>query len=309
MGFFNKLFKNKSSEIQTNKTNCNKVLNKKRIDLCEMPSQSEIVTLWLISQKKDARLDTFKLTKKDTECYNIELNSCLSHLIKKQLLSCDEGKLIVSSSGIQELERYNCYVIMHLHPEYHLTIEDFTSNSHWHTINDNDIAWGIFNKRILEYTQNKMWSQLKLNYNNMATLLIEESKYELALDFIFAASFLGTSGMMDDNSVTPHSVEIFNRDITVPLKNICQKLNLQPSDIRTKYTNSQLITSLKKLLPFYYYDIEYACEFMLEALATNNTKGIFNKPSPSIESHIIKPNVNETKKYFYASAENLCKFH
>jgi hypothetical protein len=196
---------------------------------------------------------------------------------------------------------------MHLHPEYDLDINDFISNPHWHKIKDNDIIWSILNSRILDYTKAKKWSSLSNNYSNMATLLIEESKFESALNFIFATAFLQTSGMQDENILTTYPIEIWNHSVTVPLIELRKKLNLSIEDLSKKFCESQIVLSLINLLPFYYYDIENSCQFMIQALKKGETKGVFNEYL--LELPLVKniPDKNETNKYFYNSTENILK--
>ena len=294
---------NKKLENPDNAPNLNIVqTNSSCID-----AQSEIVLLWLISQKKEPDIDNFKITKTVETRYNLNVEGGLQHLIKEKLISNNNGKLIIEESGILKLKSFNCYVIMHLHPEYQLSISDFVSNPQWHIINDNDIIWGIFNSRILQYTKEKMWASLHNNYTNMASMLIEESKYESALDYIFASAFIETSGMIDNNTVTVYGIEISNYCITVPLLNISKNTNLSIEDLYKRYCASNIVISLMDLLPFYYYDLDNACKFMLEAYKNGDTKGIFTEQNLKIRLKKNLPDEKETKKYFYNSVENIVK--
>ena len=274
-----------------------------------LDEQSVIVLLWLLSQKSGYTIESFKVPKKITSRYDLDVSNGLHYLFKEDLISEVDGKIILSERGTKRLKEYNCYVIMHLHPEYDLKISDFTSNPQWHTITDNDIVWGIFNGRILKYTKARMWGLLHNNYSNMATLLLDESKPLAALDFVFAAAFLETSGMMDDNVLTIFGIEIWNRTITIPLVTIAKQLNLTVDNLRIKYRESKLIMSLKEVLPFYYYDVEEACEFMIEAFLQGDSKGIFTEQMLKQPLKKNVPDENETQKYFYNSTENLLKKH
>jgi len=274
-----------------------------------LDEQSVIVLLWLLSQKSGYTVDSFKVPKTITSRYNLDVASGLRYLFRENLISEMDGKILLSEHGTKRLKEYNCYVMMHLHPEYNLTIRDFITNPQWHTITDDDIAWGIFNGRILKYTKARMWGLLHNNYSNMATLLLDESKPLAALDFVFAAAFLETSGMMDDNVLTVLGIEIWNRTITVPLMTIAKQLNLTDDNLRIKYRESKLVMSLKDLLPFYYYDIEEACEFMIEAFLQGDSKGIFTEQMLKQPLKKSVPDENETQKYFYNSTENLLRKH
>ncbi len=295
-----------NNDVQIAKTESVKHITQNRTAL---DLQSEIVLLWLLSQKKDPTFDNFKVTKKVETRYNLNLANGLQQLIDEKLISNVNGKLIIEEGGFLKLKEYNCYIIMHLHPEYDLSYSDFSDHPHWHNINDNDIVWGIFNGRIMQYTKEKMWTSLKNNYCNMASLLIEESKYEKALDFLFAAAFIETSGMMDENTVTTYVLEINNYDITVPLLNISKKISLSVEDLHKRYLESQFVLSLRDLLPFYYYDIDDACIFMLEAYKHGDTKGIFTEQMLKIELKKNIPDKNETQKYSYNSSDNILKKH
>ena len=272
-----------------------------------MDLQFKIVLLWLLSQKKDVTIDNFKLTKKILTRYNLDFNIAIKHLLDEKLISNESGKLVLEDAGLQQLQEYNCCIIMHLHPEYNLNINDFISNPHWNKIKDNDIIWSILNSRILDYTKAKKWSSLSNNYSNMATLLIEESKFESALNFIFATAFLQTSGMQDENILTTYPIEIWNHSVTAPLIELRKKLNLTIEDLSKKFCESQIVLSLINLLPFYYYDIENSCQFMIQALKKGETKGVFNEYL--LELPLVKniPDKNETNKYFYNSIENILK--
>ena len=298
-------------EIQTRHTVTQKtdtaVVKKHAETSATIDLQAEIVALWLLSQKKKPTVDTFSIPKKVQDRYNFNTNTVIEHLLTKKLITNDNGMLSVTESGLSRIREYSCCVIIHQYPEFKLTEKDFTENPNWHKIKDNDIIWGIFNSRILEYTKTKMWTSLMTNYENMAKLLIGEAKHEKALDFVFAAAFLNTSGMLNENIVTVYGVEINNRSITVPLVEISKKLELNVEDLRKKYRESQLVLSLSEILPFYYYNIEEACEFMLEAFTCGEKKGIFTEGMLKRKLKKNTPNKNETSRYFYNSIENIMK--
>ena len=150
-----------------------------------------------------------------------------------------------------------------------------------------------------------MWSSLKNTYTNMATLLIEELKYENALDYIFASSFISTSGMIDNNAVSIYNVEINNYNVTAPLLEIIKKLNIDYAEMHEKYNKSQIVLSLRDLLPFYYYDVENAGKFMIEAIKCGETKGVFTEQMLNIKLSKNMPDEKETQKYFYNSVDNI----
>ena len=124
----------------------------------EIKLRNAVFVLWWISQKKNKNINDIKLPKKYVEQYNLNFSKEIVHLIKIGLLINSDNVLSISDAGKKYLEFYNCFIIMHLHPEYHLSYCDFCSNQEWHNIKDNDIIWGIFNKRQLESTKNNQWN-------------------------------------------------------------------------------------------------------------------------------------------------------
>lgn len=267
----------------------------------------EIIVLHLLSKKKNVLKETFKVSKKVAEHYDISLDIILDKLIDDELILNNNGNLSLTDKGKEYLKTYNCFVIMFIHPEFDLSFDDFQSNPQWHVIKDNDIIWGIFNKRILDCTHSKMWSNLKHNYSNMAALLIEEEKYEQALEFICASAFLSTSGMCNENVVTTFMVEINNYAVTNYLKLVVEKMGIDADFITNKYVNSKIVISLLDILPFYYYNVKEACVFMLEALERGDSKGIFTEHMLKVPLPKNKPNTEETGRYFYNSTRNQLK--
>lgn len=271
--------------------------------------------LWWISQKKDGyNIVEHKFPKWFFNDYKINFDLETKNFLDKGFLQYnDSNSIILTEKGKQELAYYNCIVIMKTHPEYDMKLSDFSLHKQWHIIKDNDIVWGKLNSRIIEYTKNKLWDNLESTYSAIASLLIEETKYQEALPFIFASSFLETSGMHNDNKLSPLCeykntdvpfVEINNFNVTALLQKINKALNLNENDLFEKYVSSKIVLSLIDILPFYYYDLTEAFKFMFEALNRGETNGIFTIYILNKQLKYNKPNMKETKKYFYNSTEN-----
>ncbi len=137
--------------------------------------------------------------------------------LKQGFLQDENGIVKLTDAGVNKMKELDYVIYIHEHPQYCLTIQDFKRAPNLHKVQNADIVWGIFNSRILLYTQKLMWKSLMANYGNMANLLMEEKKYEKSLDYIFAASYLCTSGMGDNNELTPIWSELGSKK-----RNICQ---------------------------------------------------------------------------------------
>lgn len=295
----------------------NVLLKSKKND--EIKLRNETFILWWISQKKNKNINEIKLPKKYVEQYNLNFSKEITHLIKVGLLIDSNNILSLTDAGIKHLEFYNCFIIMHLHPEYHLSYLDFCNNHGWHAINDRDIIWGIFNKRLLEFAKTNMWDEYCQNSSNMATFLIEEEKYNNALEFIFEVAFIETSGMHNNNVLQHYNntngdfyvafLEINNYLVTKPLNRIKAQLSLSLEELKSKFLQSQRVKAIKTLLPFYYLNIEACWEMIQYALEQGREKGIITltdltKSGSEIRYNIPKEN---SSNYFYNSIENLLK--
>ncbi len=328
MGFFSDLKKLFSSQQETTISKSKSTISvefnnsqAERQEVKPIPYENNIhsclVLHWISKKKKGYERATNKFPKWFLNDYYIDFNTTLEECLIRGLLSEDNGIVKITTLGEQELKDKDFIVYIKEH-DYNLSVEDFTSHPHLHKVSNNDIAWGVFNKRILEYSQKQMWGELKHTYYCMSLVLIEESKYEQALDFIFASTFIQTSGMGDNNELSPidkHKkklpngcpniflMEINNYTTTVPLLDVNSHLNLTDEDIKTKYLTSEIVESLTKLLPFFYFNKSESCWFMLEAFHKGEKKGIFPLTNVSQKLKFNKPDPNSTL-YFYASVEN-----
>ena len=332
---FNKLFKKKtvdntSSQMQVSTTssepsaptvsyvhtanNRDKVINK---------DNDVIVLWWIAGKKKGYDKATNKFPKWFEKQYGIAFNTVMEGYIKNGCLS-EEGNIVrISQTGEEKLREFDYVIYIHEHPQYCLALSDFKNSSNLHKVQNSDITWGVFNSRVLEYTKKGMWTSLEANYGNMADLLVEEKKYDTALEFIFAAAFIETSGMRDNNELTPimsdyvskkkeylengmpniFLLEINNYHVTVPFLNVQKNLNLDWSDVKEKFLSSQQIASLERILPFRYFEKEQSFEIFKQAIEADGKKGIFRLADCSKKLKSNTPD-EHSSRYFYASVEN-----
>lgn len=287
---------------------------------------NDALVLWWISKKKKGYdKSSNKYPKWFMNSYGIDFDKKMSSFINQGYLSDTENIVRVTDAGDEYLKEYDYIVYIHEHAQYALTINDFKNAKNLHKVHNSDIAWGVFNKRILTYTQKMMWGSLAANYGNMASLLVEEKKFDQALDFIFAAAYVETSGMQDGNELTPifeeytkrgykknklengmpdiFLLEINNYYVTAPFLKAQENLNLDWDDIRRRYLSCRLIESLEDVLPFRYFEKEESFEFFKEAIMAGGKKGIFPLRDVSKKLRTNSPDEHSTK-YFYASTEN-----
>lgn len=327
---FDKLFK--KTEPDTSKGKTASQVNSAvptRSPLISKGSDSDALVLWWISKKKKGYDRTSnKFPKWFAKDYGIDFNRCVKRYCDQGCLSDDNGIVKITETGLEKLKAYDYVIYVHEHPRYELSLKDFKKAPNLHKVQTSDIAWGVFNSRILEYTQRGMWKRLASNYGNMADMLVEEKRYEQALDFIFAAAFLETSGMEDNNEVTaimeemtdkgwkdtylPNGMpdifllEISNYNVTAPFLKAQENLNLEWPEIKDRFLQSRQVASLEGILPFRYFEKTESFEIFKQAAEAGGKKGIFPLKDCTSKLKWNKPN-KRSKTYFYASIDNQLK--
>ena len=278
-----------------------------------------------MKKKKGYDLSTSKYPKWFANTYGIDFNVVANEYIVKGDLNVQGNIVSVSQVGMETLKRYDYVIYVYEHPQYEISLDDFRNTSNLGKVQNSDIAWGIFNQRSLLYFGNRMWKSLASNYAHMADLLVEEKKYELAMDYIFVTAYIETSGMLDNNELTPimseytsngwkkrflpsglpniFSLEINNYWVTVPFLKIQEELKLDWNDIRNKFIKNDFVLSMESNLPFKYFEKEESFEIFKEAIQNGGKKGIFSLKDVTAKLKYNSPNEN-SRDYFYASVEN-----
>ena len=292
-------------------------------------SDNDILVLWWIAgKKKGYEIASNKFPKWFMTQYGIDFNKLMNSFISRNHLQSEKGIVSITQIGKEELKKFDYVVYVHEHPKYCLNLNEFKNSPNLHKVQNSDIAWSVFNSRIIEYMRRGMWSSLSANYGNMADLLIDEGRYDQALDFVFASAYAETSGMRDNNELTaimaeptkngwknkslPNGMpdifmmEINNYYVTDPFLKIQEKLKLEWSDIKNRFINSRLIANLEENLPFRYFEKEQSFEFMKQAVEAGSRKGIFTLSDCNAKMKWNKPDENSSL-YFYSSIENKMK--
>lgn len=135
----------------------------------------DVIVLYWISKKKQG----YEKNKKNypkwfMNTYGIDFEKIMEQYLKQGFLSEENGIVKITDTGQEILKEFGYVIYIHEHPQYCLNIDDFKNSKSIHKAPLNDIAWCIFNQRIIAYTQKMMWRSLAANYANMANLLIEE---------------------------------------------------------------------------------------------------------------------------------------
>lgn len=291
--------------------------------------RNDIIVLYWISEKKNGYdLKSNKYPKWFKDQYNIEFNDVVNDYIKKGFLSSDGALVTVTLDGEEQIKKNSYVIYVYENPQYCLTLDDFANADSLGKVKNEDIAWGVFNYRIITYQNKMMWSSLSANYANMADLLIHEKKYENALDFIFSSCFLQTSGMTDYNKLLAFNteyvdgktkdkylsngnpdifcLEVNNYYVTVPFLVIQKELKLDWDDIHTRFVTSRYVKMLEQSIPFAYFGIEESYAIFKEAIEVGDKKGVFPVSKISVSLKYNVPD-KQSKNYFYDSIENRMK--
>ena len=335
--FFDKLFKNPKNytEKKPEKTeNTTSTVSSPSVQYVHTSGNREkstakdndVIVLWWISKKKKGYDKTSnKFPKWFLNQYGIDFNLVMDQYIQRGFLSDEDNMVKVTSAGEKELQKLDYVIYVHEHPQYCLSIRDFRKVPNLHKVQNADITWGIFNSRIIEYGQKAMWESLAANYGNMASLLIEEKKYDQAIEFVFPAAYLETSGMRDNNELTPIMADFTKRGwknkylpngmpdifllainnyyVTVPFMKAQENLNLDWEEIKYRFLNSPHIEGLESTIPFRYFEKEQSFEIFKQAIEAGGKKGIFSLKDCNKKLNWNTPN-EHSNMYFYASVEN-----
>lgn len=292
----------------------------------KLNNDNNVIVLWWISKKRKGYDKTSnKFPKWFWNQYEIDFNQVMSVYLKKGMLQEEAGIMRLTQTGENELKEYDYVIYVHENPQYCLDINDFKHSPNLHKVQNSDIVWGIFNSRILEYLQKAMWESAASNYGNMADFLIKEKKFDQAIEFVFAAAYLETSGMRNDNELTPimaectkrgwknkflpngmpdiFLLEINNYYVTVPFLKAQEHLKLEWDEVRNRYINSNQIKSLETNLPFRYFEKEQSFEIFRQAIEAGGKKGIFPLSNCVKKLKYNTPD-EHSEIYFYASVEN-----
>lgn len=101
----------------------------------------------------------------------------------------------LSAKGISFMKEHEDYVTLHNHKNWDISLEEYVDFKHSFPFYGNfrDIVWGIFNKRVIEYS-NK-YGFLRNNYLNMSYLMKEENNHKEELRYLLYVLFFDVCGV------------------------------------------------------------------------------------------------------------------
>lgn len=182
---------------------------------------------------------------------------------------------VLSEKGKKFLDENRDYIKIHTHPSWQITIDDYLkakkqSNSY---SSFNDLAWGIFNHRTIEYSKNRQYGLVRNNFYNMYQLLKEEEKNERALEMLIMVIIYDLSGVSTVELLELYKQGIYDKD---QLLDSYSNIFLAPgiikaiSDLEPFYTEKLARDVYKKVfLPINFCSENLLIEFMNDLY--NNT--------------------------------------
>lgn len=170
-------------------------------------------------------------------------------------------RYVLSEKGSKFIKDNYFYIGLHNHQNWCISIYEYEHKKNSFSFKPlfNDVVWGIFNDRNLEYTKKYNWGLVRNNISNMAELLFSENKKDNALLLYITVLYYDLSGL-DNNNILLDFDQLF---IAPGLIKII--LNLK------EYYDEKLIETLPFInqLPFSYFSID-TFKIILHDLFSNN---------------------------------------
>lgn len=232
-----------------------------------------LYTFKLDDLKKILKQNNLKVTGKKAEL----IDRIISELSEKELneINFDRNIYTLSEKGKEYIENHKDYIEIHRHSGWQITFEEYLKAKKQlnFSANFNDIAWGIFNKRTIEYSNNRQYGLLRNNFYNMYQLLKEEEKNERALEMLIMVIIYDLSGVSTVELLELYKQGIYDKD---QLLNSYSNIFLAPgiikaiSDLEPFYTEKLARDVYKKVfLPINFCSENLLIEFMND-LYNNN---------------------------------------
>ena len=153
--------------------------------------ESSISSLKLNELKQICETVGISKTGKKKELVDRIISSCSPEEINSFV---EEQLYVLSDKGARFLEDNRDYVELHNHKNWGITLDEYINfkNSLSFTGDFQDVAWGIFNKRVLEYS--KKYGLLRNNYLNMSQLSKEGGHHDNELKYLLYTLFFDICG-------------------------------------------------------------------------------------------------------------------
>ncbi len=213
----------------------------------EKPNFDTLFTYFKVPELKQILNDN-NLPKSGNKATLIEriLNNVSNDSLKK--IQNNFTGYVLSEKGKEFINRHYDFIEMHKSSKWMISLDEYISKKNQLKFNAsfNDIAWGIFNDRNIQYVSEKHWGLARNNILNMSELLVKENKLKDALYFLLAVLYYDLSGLGNNN-------------ILYEFKNITYAPGIIDRILKLKeFYSDDLIDSCAFLnqLPFSYFSID-----------------------------------------------------
>ena len=211
-------------------------------------------------------------------------------------INFDKDIYILSEKGNSYLENHKDYIKIHNHPNWQIKLEEYfeTKRKLNFSASFNDVAWSIFNKRMLEFYSKNQYGLQRNNYWNMFQLLIEEKKEKQAFEMIIKVIIYDLSGVD-----TLRTIELYESGIYTKkeLLNSYSNIFLAPGIIKELLKLDQFYND--KLIKMIYKQVVLPINFCSESALIELLHAIFDNAMFDYGKYIDKINlkrINYLKK-------------
>lgn len=215
-------------------------------------------------------------------------------LIKRILDNVPQNKLeeikesfngyVLSQKGLDFVKEHEDYIKLHKNSRWMISVLEYEEKKQQLKFNAtfNDVVWGIFVDRNLQFVSQKQWGLVRNNIHNMSELLYKEKKYQGTLSLLLDVLYYDLSGLENNNILYGYD-NLF----------IAPAIIDQILDLKYYYTDDLINNSgFIKQLPFSYFSIESFKVIVNDLLNNGSTdidvkKYIHLAQSPSFELHTL----------------------
>ena len=217
-----------------------------------------------------------------------------SELSEKELneINFDRNIYTLSEKGKKYIENHKDYIEIHRHSSWQITLEEYIKVKRQlnFSANFNDIAWGIFNKRTMEYSNNRQYGLQRNNYYNMFQLLMEEKKEMQAFEMIVKVVIYDLSGVNTLENIKLYKDGIYSKK---DLLNSYSSIFLAPGVIKKvselgQFDSDELVKSVYK-------QVVLPINFCSEKILIELMHDVFNNDIFDYEKYIDRTNIDRIK--------------
>lgn len=247
-------------------------------------------TFKLDDLKKILKENNLKVTGKKAEL----IDRIISELSEKELneINFDRNIYTLSEKGKKYIENNKDYIEIHRHANWQITLEEYIKVKRKlnFSANFNDIAWGIFNKRTMEYFNNRQYGLQRNNYYNMFQLLMEEKKEMQAFEMIVKVIIYDLSSVDTLENIKLYKDGIYNKK---DLLNSYSNIFLAPGIIKELLELEQFYSD--ELVKTVYKQVVLPINFCSETILIELMHEIFHNSIFDYEKYIDKINLERIK--------------